>query len=565
MFIPFQLLIPELSKSHQTISKTKQLHALITKTHLSLDPFYATKIVRFYALNDDLSSACNLFDEMPNRSVFLWNSIIRAYARARDFPKAFGLLKEMVRSETKPDSFTFACVLRACSENNDVDGLRSVHGGLVAFGLGIESICSSALVCAYSKLGLVGVASKVFKRVADPDLAMWNSMISGYGYCGFWDDGLKLFNAMRIVGEKPDGYTMVGLLSGLADPGLLGIAKGIHGSCLKNSFDFNVHVSSSLVCMYSRCNCLISAHEVFRGLLNPDLVTWTALITGFSQSGDNKNSLAFYREMNMKDVKADPVLIASALTASAQLSIVGPGCELHGYVLRHGLETDIMVSSSLIDMYSKCGFIDLAMLSFKILPHEDIVVYNAVISGLGSHGLASEAFRIFNEVLEKGLRPDESTFSALLHACWHAGLVNEGKQIFSRMKDEFDIEPETEHYVHMVKLLGMAGKLKEAYDLVTTLSEPVDAGIWGALLACCETHGDSRLAENVVHHISENKPEKSSYWVMLCNIYAKEGRWDEVKKLRDGMTNSGQRKTPGLSWITGSNSSVTSLMTAEMP
>ncbi|GAB4854381.1 hypothetical protein Ancab_022967 [Ancistrocladus abbreviatus] len=181
MFIPFHLLISELSKPYQTLTKTKQLHALIRKTHLSLDPLFATKTIGFYALNDDLSSARNLFDEMPDRSVFLWNSIIGAYARNHDFRNAFSLVKEMLTSESVPDSFTFACLVRGCAENFDVCGLGCAHGGLLVFGLGVDSICSSSLVSAYLKLGLVNRARKVFDGVVDSDLPMWNSMISGYG------------------------------------------------------------------------------------------------------------------------------------------------------------------------------------------------------------------------------------------------------------------------------------------------------------------------------------------------------------------------------------------------
>ncbi|GAB2289478.1 hypothetical protein Dimus_023788 [Dionaea muscipula] len=554
MFIPFHSLIPQLSISYQSITKTQQLHAFVSKTHLSLDPFFATRVVRFYALNGDLASARNLFDEMPKRSVFLWNSIIRAYARAHEFKNAFSLFKRMFRSETKPDNFTFACVLRACSENYDLEGVRLAHGGLVVFGLGMDSICSSALVSGYSKLGLVDEASKVFNRVAAPDLAMWNSMISGYGYGGFWGDGLRLFNAMRNRGMEPDGYTMVGMLLGLTDHELLWIGQGVHGFCIKTSFDYNAHVGSSLVSMYSRCNCLDSAHKVFGNMLMPDLVTWSSLITGFSQSGDTRNSLLFFRKMNMEGMEADPVLIACALAASAQLAIVELGRELHGYVLRRALETNIMVSSAVIDMYSKCGFINSAMRFFKSLPRRNLVTYNSVIQGLGSHGLASQSFWIFNQVLENGLRPDESTFSALLHACCHAGLVKDGKEVFSRMQNEFGVEPGTEHYVHMVKLLGMAGELKEAYNLVLSLPEPIEDGIWGALLGCCETQGDSRFAENISQHIIESKPQKSSYDVTMSKIYANDGRWYEVEKLRHGLTFSGQRKIPGISWISNSGS-----------
>lgn len=546
----FNSLFLQLSKTHQTLSRIKQLHALLTTTHLFHDPFYATKLVRFYASNNDLSSARNLFDKTPQRSVFLWNSMIRAYAQAHQFVDAFSMYGKMLPTEIKPDNYTYACLVRACCENADVDGLRVVHGGVIVSGLGMDSVCCSALVSAYSKMGLVGEASKVFCGVFKPDLVMWNSMISGCACCRFWDDGLQFFNEMRESGrQKPDGYTLVGLISGLTDSNLLGVGQAIHGLCLKSGFDYNDHVGSALVSMYSRFRCMNSASGVFCSLHQPDLVAWSALITGCSHSGEYGKALLFYRNLNMEGKKADSVLIASALVAATHLVNVGPGTEIHGYVLRHGLESNVMVSSALIDMYLKCGFFGPGIRVFENMPNRNIVSYNSIISGLGLHGLASQAFRMFEEMLEKGLKPDESTFSALLCACCHVGLVKDGWNIFRRMTDEFCIQARSEHYVHMVKLLGMAGYLNEAYNFILSLKQPVDSGIWGALLACCDALGNSELAEIVAQELFNNEPEKGAYRVMLSSIYAGDGRWDDAKKMREDITNAGLRKMPGLSRI----------------
>lgn len=547
--LQFPKLLSELSKIHQTLSRTKKLHALVIRNNLSNNPFYATRILRFYAMNGDLWSARNLFDETSQRSVYLWNSIIRAYAGEHRIRDALLMFTKMLRTEIRPDSFTFACVVRACAEIFDTDGLRVVHGGVVVSGLGFDSVCSSALVTAYSKLFMVDEASRAFYGVVEPDLVLWNAMASGYGYSGFWDAGLRLFSVMRSMGEQPDSYTMVGLISGLADPGLLGIGKGIHCFCLKSSFDCHAHVGSALVSMYSRCHCLSSAYGVFTSLSQPDFVTWSALITGLSKSGDYEKALLFFRKMSMEGKKVDPVLISSVLSASGQSAILGPGSEIHCYVLRRGLESEVMISSALIDMYSKCGFVNLGVKVFESMPNRNIVSYNSMILGLGIHGLASQAFKMFEEVLKKGYRPDESTFSALLCACCHGGLVKDGREIFKRMVEEFHIRARTEHYVHMVKLLGMAGELQEAYNLILLLQQPADSGIWGALLSCCNFHGNSELAEIVAQQLFENKPEKSVYKVMLSNVYAGDERWDDVKMLRDNIQEAGIKKIPGLSWI----------------
>ncbi|XP_022716486.1 putative pentatricopeptide repeat-containing protein At1g64310 [Durio zibethinus] len=547
-------LLSELSKPHQTILKTKQLHALISKTHLSLDPFFATKILRFYALNHDLCSARKLFDETPQRSVFLWNSIIRAYAQAHNFNDALSLFNKMLGTKTKPDNFTYACVIRACYENFDLDGIRIVHTRVILSGLGLDSICGSALVTGYSKLCLVDEASKLFYRIPEKDLVLWNSMVSGYGNRGLSNKGLMLFSWMRLMGQQPDGYTLVALISGLVDSGLLSVGQGIHGFCLKSGFDCSVHVGSSLVSLYSRFKCLDSANIVFSSLLQPDLVAWSSLITGYSQCGDYDKALFYFRKLNMeKGKRADPILISAVLAATAQSANERFGSEIHGYVVRHGFDSNVMVSSALIDMYSKCGIVSLGIRVFEIMPERSIISYNSLIWGLGLNGLTYQAFKMFDEMLVISLEPDESTFSALLSACCHAGLFDDGWEIFRRMIYEFSIQPTTEHYVYMVKLLGMAGELEEAYNFILCLPKPVDCGIWGALLSCCDTHGNSKLAEAISQQLVENEPKKSAYRVMLSNIYAVHGRWDAVQKLRDDIAGTRVRKFPALSWIESGN------------
>ncbi|WOH10572.1 hypothetical protein DCAR_0730041 [Daucus carota subsp. sativus] len=543
-----QVLVFQLSKSRQTLPNIKQLHAFIAKTHLSIDPFYATRLIRFYALNNDLESARHLFDETPHRTVYVWNSIIRAYAQANKFHDAMWLFNAMRGSETMPDNFTFACVLRLCCENFVVGGLRGVHGSVVVAGLGWDYVCCSALVNAYARVGMIGDARRVFSGVREPDLVLWNSVVSGYGICGKWEEGLELFSVMRIRGIRPDGYTLVGIITGLGDPGLVRIGQGIHGFCLKCSLDCSPHVSSAILSMYSRLMCMDSACRVFDTLCQPDLVTWSSLITGFSQCGDNKMALVFFRNMIMEGGKADPILIACALAASAQVAMVGAGSEIHGYAIRHDYASDVMVSAALIDMYPKCGFLGLGIQVFRYTPRRNVVSFNSIISSLGLYGLPSEAFDMFGELLGEGLKPDEYTFSALLCSCSHAGLVNDGRRFFTRMTDEFSIIAKTDHYVHMVKLLGMAGELEEAYNLVQSAPEPVDPEIWGALLSCCDVHKNTEMADNVAQRLFGIEPGKDTYRVMLSNIYASDGRWDDAKQLRDNVIGGRQKKMPGLSW-----------------
>ncbi|CAJ2664975.1 unnamed protein product [Trifolium pratense] len=536
----------------KSLLRVKQLHAYLLKTtHFSQDPFYATQIIRLYEFNKHINYAYHVFDKTSIRTVYVWNSMIRAFAKTQRFRNAISLFRTMLQPDIRPDNYTYACVIRACSDNFDFRMLRLVHGSSVSAGLGMNPICCSALVSAYSKLGFVNEACRVFNGIAEPDLVLWNSLISAYVCSGMWDIGIQMFSSMRHSGKKPDGFTLAGVLVGIADSSLLSIGQGLHGLSQKSGLDYDSHVGSLLVSMYSRCKCMDSAYRVFCSIFNPDLVTWSALIAGYSQCGEHQKVLLYFRKINMESKKPDSVLIATVLASIAQTAIVVPGCEVHGYVLRHGLESDVKVSSALIDMYSKCGFLHLGTRVFKIMPERNIISYNSVILALGLYGCASEAFAMLDEIMERGLVPDEATFSALLCACCHAGLVKDGREIFRRMKEEFNIKARPEHYVYMVKLLGSAGGLEEAYNLTQSLPEPVDKAILGALLSCCDFYGNSKLAETVAQQIFKSNPSDNVYKVMLSNIYAGDGRWDDAKKLRDKMT-GGQKKIRGVSWIEGS-------------
>ncbi|CAA2985847.1 putative pentatricopeptide repeat-containing protein At1g64310 [Olea europaea var. sylvestris] len=552
MHIQLKALLSELSKLNQTLSRAKILHGLVIQNNLSRDSFYSTKIVRLYAINGDLVSARNLFDKSPQRSIYLWNAIIRAYAQAHKFSDAFMLFRRLLFSKTEPDNFTFACVLRACSEWRNIEGLRAVHGKVVVSGLGMEFICDSALVSAYSKVGNVDEASSVFYGIDEPDLVLWNTMISGYGCYGDFSKGLQLFSMMLEMGVSPDGYTVVGLITGLTDPSLIKFGEAIHGFCFKHSFVLNDHVGCVLVSMYSRFKCMDSACRVFYSLVRPDLVTWSSLITGLSQAGDSLKALYFFRKFIIDGGKADPVMIASVLAASAQLAVVGPGSEIHGHAVRNGYYMEIMVSTALIDMYAKCGFLELGIQVFETKTSTNIVMYNSIISCLGLYGRALEAFQMFNDMIVGGFSPDETTFCGLLSACCHAGLVSDGWEYFTMMKNEFGIKAKTEHYVYMVKLLGMAGELEEAYQLVKSIEQPVNSSIWGALLSCCDAHKNYKLGEVIAQHLFKNKAEISKYSVMLSNFYAGDESWDAVNQLR--VEKGGDtRKIPGITWIGGTN------------
>jgi pentatricopeptide repeat protein len=410
-------------------------------------------------------------------------------------------------------------------------------------------IVGSALVSVYSKFLLVDSARHVFDGLHDPDLVLWNSMMSGYGYKEMWLEGLQLFSAMRRAGEEPDGYSMVSLVSSFWDPEALAFGQAVHGVCVKGGYDSVHHVRSALVSMYFRCGCMKSGQNLFGNLRDADLVTWSSLITGQLQTGKYDESVDLFRQMCYSGRRPDSILVASLLSACASTATISCSKEIHCYAVRLGVDKDIKVSSSLMDAYAKCGFAELGYLVFRRIAKKNSVMYNMVISNLGSHGFAKKAIEVHDEMVCDKLRPDGATFSALLAACCHSGLLDEGWKLFTRMRDEFHIVVEMEHYVYMVRLLATFNQLKEAYDLIHTMPMPPDCGVWGALLWGCCVHRDSSLGRLVAEKLAEFYPDKAAYKIMLSNLYASQEMWWDAEEVRAEMLKEDMHKNTGISWV----------------
>uniref|UniRef100_A0A0E0C3D6 Pentacotripeptide-repeat region of PRORP domain-containing protein n=1 Tax=Oryza meridionalis TaxID=40149 RepID=A0A0E0C3D6_9ORYZ len=511
-------------------------------------------LLRSYAARGDLATAARLLDEAPP-SPLLHNALIRAHARRLDLRAALALFARMRRSSaaaaaaTAPDAHTFACILRACADCSRPDVARVVNGVVVCAGVSSHPVVGSALVSAYAKLGPVGDARRVFDGLPEPDLVLWNCMMSGYGYRGMWHDGLDLFSAMRRAGEQPDGYSMVSLVSSFWNREALAFGQAVHGVCIKGGYDSGHHVRSALVSMYFRCGCMDSGHSLFGNLLDADLVTWSSLITGLLHICKYEESFGLFRQMCYSGRRPDNILVASLLSACALTVNISYSKEIHCYAFRVGAHTDIRVSSSLMDAYAKCGFADLAYGVFFQMPDKNLVMYNTVISNLGCHGFAVKAIEVLDEMVSDSLRPDSATFSALLAACCHAGLLEEGWKLFRRMRDEFNIAVKTEHYVYIVRLLATFGQLKEAYDLIKSMPVPADSGVWGALLWGCCVHRDSSLGRIVADKLFELYPDKASYRVMLSNLYASQEMWWDAEEVREELSNEDVHKNTGISWV----------------
>ena len=305
---------------------------------------------------------------------------------------------------------------------------------------------------------------------------------------------------------------------------------------------------NSVLDMYCRCQCLSEASQCFNEILQKDLITWNTLIVGYKRSNPSK-CLSVFSSMATQGVTPNNFTFTSVIAACADLSLLTCGQQIHADILRRGLDRNVALTNSLIDMYAKCGNASDSRKVFELLSSKDLVSWTSMMMAYGVHGYGKEAVGLFNEMLKSDIQPDRLAFMAVLRACSHAGLVNEGLRYFNSMVNEYNITPDQDIYSCIVDLLGRAGKVEAAYELIHNMPENPSDSVWGALLGSFKAHKLPILGKLASQFILEARPDMARTYLMLSKLYASEGDWKDFAKMRKLMKGLGSRKEPGCSWI----------------
>ncbi|KAA3472050.1 pentatricopeptide repeat-containing protein [Gossypium australe] len=408
---------------------------------------------------------------------------------------------------------------------------------------------------------------------------MYNALIKGFSGENPIK-GFEFYVRMLRANIVPDNLSFPFLVRACAQ--LEGVDMGIqaHGQIVKHGFENDVYVQNSLVYMYSMCGDIKAANEVFSRMLSPNVVSWTSIIAGFNKIGDvemarelfdkmpernlvtwstmingyAKNNcfekaVELFQVLKDKGIKANETVMVSVISSYAHLGAIELGEKAHDYVVKNNLSLNVILGTALVDMYARCGSIEKAIKVFDQMPERDVLSWTALIAGLAMHGYAEKAIWFFSKMVNSGLKPRDITFTSLLSACSHGGLIEKGLELFESMKRDYGIEPRLEHYGCIVDLLGRAGKLAEAEKFVLEMPVRPNAPIWGALLGACRIHRNAEIAERVGNILIPLLPEHSGYYVLLSNIYARTNRWENVETMRQMMKEKGVKKPPGYSLI----------------
>ncbi|XP_072955912.1 pentatricopeptide repeat-containing protein At4g21300-like, partial [Typha angustifolia] len=514
-----------------------------------LDEVLQTSIVNMYARCGANDLAASMLKQTRG-TVASWNAMIAGLVHCGQSSlaiKYFSLMQQEVN--IFPDSVTFANLLSACSDLPCAHHVASIHGYLVRRNIPLDVVLTTTLIEMYSKCNKSKRSRQLFDQLTIRDIVLYNVMISSYLQNGLADEAIKLLVKMTIIGVAPNSITLLSLLSAFAN--LTDIRKGrfVHGLVIRGGFQSNVDISNQIIHMYATCGKLDTARTIFNSITEKDLVSWTTMMMGCVTSGHADEALVVYQLMQQAGKRADSVTITTLLQALSQLGCLELVKEVHSYIYRTLSENDSATMNCVIMTYARCGRLDLSEVVFSSMGEKLLATWNTMIAAYGVHGCSNKVLELFKQLQKENLKPDELTFSSVLSACSHAGLVEDGLQIFHSMSSEYSIAPREEHYGCIVDLLGRAGRLEEAYNFVKCSPLNNKASALCALLAACGTHRNAELGEVVGRQLQELEPQNSGTYALASNVYAQGGKWSEAADLRIVAKQRGLRKLPGYSLV----------------
>ncbi|XP_072959887.1 pentatricopeptide repeat-containing protein At2g02750 [Typha angustifolia] len=569
----------------KSISEAQQLHTQIVKSGFQFDRYSATALIDAYMKLQLFGDALELFDGIPEPTVPSFNAIIAGFSQCGRFKESICAFMRIATEGLRPNSVTVASVLPACRVVEE--GLQ-LHGFSTKMGHDLDRHVATALVTMYSNCSQLGLAQKVFEFISDKKVESYNAMISGFLINEAYFMALDLVRQMMICSsQESNSSTWLSVFSVCSSLSALLLGKQVHCYLLKHEVSHDVKLGTTLVDMYSKCGSLRWAYQVFTGMekrslttwnamisgllnhghlgtgaelfqqlrlegLEPDTVTWNLMINGFSRQGKLAESFAFFTKMQSEGAMRPSLeSITSLLQVCSSMLDLHHGKEIYGHVIRTRENfSDEVFQTTMIHMYMKCGYYVHARRVFDRIgtKSSDPAMWNAMISGYGSNGKNELALQFFTEMLERRIRPNSATFLTVLSVCSHSGLVRKGWDIFHMMTSAYNINPTTEHFACMVDLLGRAGKLSEAWDLLTEVPNP-PASLYYSLLGACRSYSNADLAEEIAKRLCHLDPISPTPLVILSNIYAGKDRWNDVERLRKTMVDKRLYKVPGCSWI----------------
>ncbi|KAI3883591.1 hypothetical protein MKX03_016273 [Papaver bracteatum] len=477
-------------------------------------------------------------------------------------------------------------ILSVLQKSNHINHLKQLQSFLITTGNSrIQFITFKLVRFCIITLSNIDYARLIFNDLRSPNVYLYTAMITAYTSQSDYKSTLLLYRDMvRSERTRPSEFIYPHVLKSCFHE-TYGV-KSVHDHIVKSGFVGYSIVQTSLVDAYLKSESpdLVVARSLFDEMTERNVVSWTAMISGYARLGQIGNAISLFEKMPERDVpswnsiiagctqnglfteaisffkqmvsldsdyKPNQITVVCILSACGNLGMLQLGRWIHGYIYRNCIIPSPFILNALVDMYGKCGSLRIARRVFDHTSVKSLTTWNSMINCLALHGQSETAITVFGQMINYGgsVKPDEVTFIGLLNACTHGGLVEEGRKYFKLMTEDYRIEPQIQHYGCIIDLLGRAGQFEEAMEVIKEMRMVPDEVVWGSLLNGCKVYRRMDLAEFAVKKLIENNPDHAGYGVMLANVYGDVGKWDEVGKVRKKLKEMGATKTPGCSWI----------------
>ncbi|CAN1280612.1 Pentatricopeptide repeat-containing protein At5g19020, mitochondrial [Linum perenne] len=578
-----------------------------------LDPVSYNIMIAGYVKSGQLNEARKLFDVMPKRGCVSYTTMIMGFSRNDFCFEAVAAFKQMRNAGVLPNEVTLASLISACSSSGGVWNCRMLHelvikmlfDQLVLVSTNLLRMychCSSlteartlfdemqvrnifswnVMLNGYAKGGLVHLAQDIFDRIPQKDVVSWGTIIDGYVRVEKLNEALLMYRSMICTGVEASDVMMVDLVSACRKALAIREGQQLHNILVKRGFDCYDFIQVTITHLYAACgkireaclqfdlgikdnvalwNALMSgfvkvrmidrAAQLFDQMPERDVFSWSTMISGYTQREQPSMALELFHQMVAIGIRPNEVTMVSVFSAIASLGTLQDGIKAHQFVLDSCIPLNDNLCAAIIDMYAKCGSISNALEMFHQIRDKATTVspWNAIICALAMHGHANISLEVYADLQTRGLKLNAITFIGVLSACCHAGMVDLGKRYFESMKSEHKVNPDIKHYGCMVDLLGRSGQLEEAEKLIKSMPMEADVVIWGTLLSACRTHENVDVGKRAAENLARLEPSHGASRVLLSNLYADAGKWEDAFSVRKTMHSNRIQRLPGYSGV----------------
>lgn len=470
-----------------------------------LDLFCLNILLNMYAKFDIVDDACLLFAEMPERNMVSFVTLIQAYAKCGKLIEAVQLFHRLHREGHQLNQFVFTTVLKLFVVMELPELGRHVHACICRLGHESNAYVGAALLDTYSLCGYVDEARKVFDGIVEKDIVAWTGMISCYADNDCAEDALQLFSRMTISGLRPNNITLTSLIKASVSLSSLTLGKSIHGCSIKTCYELDPYVGGSLLDVYAKYGDIKDARAIFEAVPQIDVILWSFMIARYAQIDQNEEALAIFMRMMRVPVEPNEYSFSSVLQACANSRGLDMGRQVHGRVVKIGLDTEIFVANPLINLYAKCGNMDASMVIFSDLSNSNDVSWNTLIVGYMQLGFGEEALKLFSQMHVAQVPKSQVTYSSALQACVSIAAIEQARQVHSLIA-KTTLSDDAVVSNSLIDTYAKCGSIKDAHKVFDVMKE-CDLISWNALICGYALHGLGTNALGLFKKMRDNKVE----------------------------------------------------------